>query len=74
MSPIEMSNETKTKGKERENQKQFAHLFRTPTLRAAAHKKGVMKKRFTLLQRQRAQAKEDFLKALANDSSHFDGK
>ena len=74
MSPIEMSNETKTKGKERENQKQFAHLFRTPTLRAAAHKKGVMKKRFTLLQRQRAQAKEDFLKALANDSSHFGGK
>ena len=43
-----MSNETKTKGKERENQKQFAHLFRTPTLRAAAHKKGVMKKRFTI--------------------------
>ena len=51
MSPIEMSNETKTKGRLRENQKQFAHLFRTPTLillRAAAHKKGVMKKRFTI--------------------------
>ena len=41
--------------------------------RSSEHKKGVMKKRFTTLQQQ-TQAKEDFLKALANDSSHFDGK